>query len=166
MSIRRPGPPSRHWAKPVGLSVSIHLAALAAIPALLGLGVFALTRGEPRPAPKVHELRFETARRGPSTPERGDPIPMEDPQPEPIPEPLEDWPVSEESLDDLLPEPKDLDQRPLDESMPPLATLPDPAPETDASEEPEAPETEGTQEADPTPEADPVQEPVPVEPSE
>ncbi len=164
MPIRRSGPPSRYWVKPFGLSVSIHLAALAAIPALLGLGVFALSSGNPRPAPKVHELRFEMSRLDPDRLEASDPTPAEEPLAEPEPSPQEEWPVAEESMDELIPEPQGPDPIPVAEELPPqdlLPTVPSEVPtETEAPTEPQPSELEPETTSDPVP----VLKPQPVDP--
>ncbi|MFT4647707.1 MAG: protein TonB [Glaciecola sp.] len=154
MSSHRPGPPSHYWAKPIGLSVSVHLAVFVAIPTLLGLGAFALSRGEAQKPPAVHELRFEMVQGRLPEAEISKPLDTT----EPIPTPVEEWPQSEDALDgglpeiaDKAPEPESAEERSQDARAKEALEAPQPDPEP----------TEPKQEL--LPEADPPVEP-PVEP--
>ncbi len=93
MSSRSPIPTSRHWAKPLGLSAFAHLTVLVAIPALLGISLFALRGGGESQRLVVHELSFDTAR---IVNGEGDvKVPLE----RILAPPEEDWPRPEETME-------------------------------------------------------------------
>jgi protein TonB len=168
MSSRRPGPPSHHWAKPIGWSVSVHLAAFVTIPTLLGLGALALSQGGAQKPPTVHELRFETVQGRLPELEIAEPLDAT----EPIPTPVEEWPQSEDALDGSLPEiqekgpePESGEVGPQDFRAKEALGVPQPAPQPTEPEQRLQPEADPPNEPAVEPAVEPYQEPTQPEAS-